>query len=90
MARRGNNEGSIYKRADGRWAAVINLGWQDGKRKRKTFYGRTRREVQDPFTKALRARQQSLPRLSASFSTPGWWGLRSQRCALGPSTRTRS
>ena len=27
MAKRGANEGSIYKRADGRWAATINLGW---------------------------------------------------------------
>ena len=25
MAKRGNNEGSIYKRADGRWAAVVSL-----------------------------------------------------------------
>ena len=47
MAKRGNNEGSIYKREDGRWAATINLGWQDGKRRRKTFYAKTRREVQE-------------------------------------------
>ena len=45
MSKRGNNEGRIYKLADGRWAATIDLGWQDGKRKRKTFYGQTRREV---------------------------------------------
>ena len=25
MAKRGQNEGSIYKRKDGRWAAAINL-----------------------------------------------------------------
>jgi integrase len=41
MSKRGANEGTIYKRADGRWAASINLGWQDGKRKRKTFYAKT-------------------------------------------------
>ena len=45
MAKRGNNEGSIYKRADGRWAASLNLGWQNGRRKRKTFYAKTRREA---------------------------------------------
>ena len=61
MAKRGNNEGSIYKRADDRWAATINLGWQDGKRKRKTFYAKTRREVQEQLTKALRDHQQTLP-----------------------------
>lgn len=61
MAKRGNNEGSIYKRADGRWASVIDLGWQDGKRKRKTYYGQTRREVQEQLTVALRTHQQGLP-----------------------------
>ena len=60
MARRGNSEGSIYKRKDGRWAAAVNLGWQDGKRKRKTFYGRTRQEVQVQLTAALRTNQQGL------------------------------
>ena len=60
MAKRGNNEGTIYKRADGRWAAVVHLGYQDGKRKRKTFYGKTRREVQEQLTVGLRNQQQGL------------------------------
>ncbi len=64
MSRRGNNEGSIYKRTDGRWAATVNLGWQGGKRKRKTFYGKTRRVVQEQLTAALRAQQQGLPMVS--------------------------
>lgn len=61
MARRGQNEGSIFKRADGRWCAQVNLGYEGGKRKRKCFYGVTRREVQEKLTKALRDRQQGLP-----------------------------
>jgi integrase len=61
MAKRGQNEGSIYRRQDGRWAAVVNLGYAGGKRKRKTFYGDTRREVQQQLTKALRDQQQGLP-----------------------------
>jgi len=32
--RRGRNEGSIFKRRDGRWEAQLDLGWQDGKRRR--------------------------------------------------------
>ena len=64
MSRRGNNEGSIYKRTDGRWAAAINLGWQAGRRKRKTFYGETRRVVQEQLSAALRAQQQGLPMVS--------------------------
>jgi integrase len=41
-SRRGNGEGSIYKRKDGRWAGTITLG-KDGSR--RTYYGKTRAEV---------------------------------------------
>jgi integrase len=62
MARkRGRNEGSIYKRADGRWCAVVDLGWADGKRKRKYLYGETRAEVAEQLTKTLRDKAQGLP-----------------------------
>src|SRR5712692_2327075 len=54
MARRGHGEGSIYQRKDGRWAASITL---EG-RKRKTFYGKTRKEVQEQLKIALREQQQ--------------------------------
>lgn len=44
--RRGNNEGSISQREDGRWIAQVTLGYDDdGKRIRRTFYGNTRSEV---------------------------------------------
>jgi integrase len=43
--RRGHGEGSIYRRSDGRWAAMVDLGWHAGKRRRKFLYGRTRAEV---------------------------------------------
>ena len=44
--RRSNGEGSVHKRADGRWECTIMIGFQsDGRRKRKTFYGRTRAEA---------------------------------------------
>jgi len=35
MTRRGHGEGSIYKDGDGHWRAVVDLGWQQGGRKRK-------------------------------------------------------
>jgi len=44
-SRRGHNEGGIRKRADGRWEASIDLGYQDGKRRRHFFYGKTRAEA---------------------------------------------
>lgn len=56
--RRGRGEGSITQRPDGRWVARVDLGWQDGKRRRKAVYGRTRREVADKLPKILRAVQQ--------------------------------
>ncbi len=64
MGKRANNEGSIYRRQDGRWAATITLGYENGKRKRKTFYGDTRREVQEELTKALHDVQQGVPIVS--------------------------
>jgi len=57
MARRGQKEGSIYKRQDGRWTATISLGYRNGRRWRKSFYGKTRDEVQRKLTPALRDAQ---------------------------------
>src|SRR5947209_10599818 len=54
MARRGHGEGSIYQRKDGRWVASITLEH----RKRKYFYGDTRREVQEKLKVALHEQQQ--------------------------------
>jgi integrase-like protein len=58
--RRGRGEGLIHKRPDGRWEARIDLGWQDGKRRRKSIYGQTREEVKDALIKAQREHQQGL------------------------------
>ena len=62
--KRGQGEGSIYKRKDGRWAAVINLGYQDGKLRRKTFYGASREAVKDKLVAALSDQQKGLPILT--------------------------
>lgn len=55
MAKRGNGEGSISKRSDGRWQGQISLGRDvlTGKIKRPTFYGKTRKEVADKIKLAL-------------------------------------
>ena len=56
MRRRGHGEGSIYRRSDnGLWAGTLNLGWREGKRVRRSFYGKTRREVQDKLEAARQA-----------------------------------
>lgn len=46
--RRGRGEGSIYQRADGRWCATVSAGYNgSGRRRRKTIYGQTKRDVQE-------------------------------------------
>lgn len=52
--RRGHGEGSVYQRADGRWAAMLDLGREGGKRQRKALYGRTKTEVLRKLREAQR------------------------------------
>ena len=54
MARRGHGEGSIYRRNDGRWTAAFTLE----NHRRKTFYSKTRKEVQDKLNAALHEQKQ--------------------------------
>ena len=55
--RRGNGEGNIRKRKDGRYEVSVMVGYHpDGRRKRKYLYGKTRREVVDK----LHALQQEI------------------------------
>ncbi len=45
--RRGRDEGSLYQRADGLWAASVSAGYDaHGRRKRRTVYGDSKAEVQ--------------------------------------------
>jgi integrase len=59
--KRGRNEGTIFKRDDGRWCAAIDLGFENGKRRRKYLYGETRGAVAGELTKVLRNKAQGLP-----------------------------
>jgi integrase len=52
MGRRGNGEGTITRRNDGRWEARYYVPTVNGT-KRKTIYGKTQAEVRDKLTKAL-------------------------------------
>ena len=51
--RRGQNEGSVFQRSDGRWCGIISLGRREsGRPNRKYFYGATAAEVHEAMTKA--------------------------------------
>ncbi|HTK06309.1 MAG TPA: site-specific integrase [Ktedonobacteraceae bacterium] len=55
MAKRGNGEGSIYRRkSDGKWTGSVSL--DDGKR--RVIYGKTRKEVQEKMKALLHEQQQ--------------------------------
>src|SRR6266566_683659 len=56
MAKRGNGEGSIYRRSDGRWVGEMTI---EG-RKRRFVYGKTRKEVQEKLQAALKELQQGI------------------------------
>lgn len=92
MTRRGHNEGSIYKRQSGDWAASLSLGYRDGKRARKTLYGKTRREVQERLTAALRDHQQGVTVRSDERQTLGdfldRWLVDVAKPSVRPSTFT--
>ena len=50
--RRGNNEGSIYRKKDGTWCAVLTVGYDgNGRRKRRYLYARTKGEVLEELNK---------------------------------------
>jgi integrase len=59
--RRGQNEGSVFERKDGRWCGLMSLGWENGHRKRKYFYGATATEVQEQLLKARSDHSKGLP-----------------------------
>ncbi len=60
--RRGNGEGSIYRRqSDGIWCTSVDLGYVNRRRKRKVIYGKTRKEVAEKLKVVLRDQQQGLP-----------------------------
>ena len=84
MSKRGNREGSIYRRQDGRWVASVTTRGGGHAGRRKYLYGRTRDEVAKKLTDALKSVKDSLPLPSeqttvASFARVWLDGLRFSR-----------
>src|ERR671911_2085075 len=57
--KRGNGEGSIHRRKNGGWCAQYVVHTAEGP-KRRTLYGKTRREVDEKLTKAKADRESGL------------------------------
>ncbi len=59
MGKRGNGEGSIYRRKNGTWAAQYTVWTAEG-RKRRSVSGKTRAEVSRKLTEAIADRDGGL------------------------------
>ncbi|MGH9121504.1 MAG: tyrosine-type recombinase/integrase [Acidimicrobiales bacterium] len=52
--RRPAGDGAVYRTADGRWRAVVDLGWSEAGRRRKYLSGNTQAEVRERLRKVQR------------------------------------
>ncbi len=91
---RGHNEGTITQRNDGTWEAKISLGYQVGldgtpKRVRKSFYGKTRKEVSAKLNKALEDHWHGLP-VAVERQTVGQYLDRWLSDVVQPSVRPKT
>lgn len=83
--RRGHHEGSIRQRADGTWEVRLSL--PNGKR--KSLYGRTRREVQDKLRAAQRDLDHGLD-LTAERQTLAQYLDRWLAASVKPTVKTKT
>ncbi|MFG2637141.1 tyrosine-type recombinase/integrase [Streptomyces sp. NPDC048362] len=66
--RRANGEGTITKRADGRYQAAAYVYRPDGTRTRKFVYGRTRTEVADKLTDLQEKTRHGIPAAESTMA----------------------
>lgn len=57
---RAKHEGSIFK-YNGRWIGAIDLGYVDGKRKKRRVRGATQKEVRDKLARLVQKRDKGVP-----------------------------
>ena len=91
MGRRGRGEGSIRLRADGRWEATLTLSTMGGKRRRKSYFGKTRLEAARKLTAGLKSQADSLPMPSERLTVKAYlnqW-LEAKRPSLRPESFRR-
>jgi integrase len=70
--RRVNGDGSLTKRADGRWMGRFYAWTSSGIRKRITVYGRTRQEAADKMREAQERNRQGIPVPDRAWKLGDW------------------
>ncbi|MCL2083596.1 MAG: site-specific integrase [Oscillospiraceae bacterium] len=89
--RRGNGEGSIHQRKDGRWCGQVTTGYNElGKPIRKTYYGDTREEVARKVTEAASQAFEGITPAQPGLIKVGDyvmnWTLKFKRTQIAPKT----
>lgn len=73
MSKRSNGEGNLRQRPNGSWEARISyVDETTGKRKRVSFYGRTKREVRDKLKEAVDRIDSGAPPKDATVTVAEW------------------
>lgn len=72
MARRGNSEGSVWKRSDGRWSGSYFVPVPSGGRVRRYVYGSTREEAHTKLVALMAQVSQGLPIASTTTTVQGY------------------
>jgi Phage integrase, N-terminal SAM-like domain len=62
----------VFRRSDGKWRGVLDLGWTDGRRTRRWVFGATEREVLAKLAELWEAQRRG-QNLSARRYTFGQW-----------------
>jgi integrase len=91
MGRRGNGEGSISRRKDGRWEAKYTAHTAEGP-KRRTLYGKTRKEAADQLAQVLADRASGYTLDTENITVGGYldrWLNDSDRGSVRTSTYER-
>jgi integrase len=70
--KRGNGEGTVYQRADGRWEGAAVVPVAGGGRARRRVYGRTRQETSAKLTALLRQAEQGIAAPVAGQTVAGY------------------
>jgi integrase len=92
LGKRGNGEGSIYRRKDGRWAGQCTVQTITGP-KRKAIYGKTRSEVATKLAKAMAESENGIAFDAGKMTVGAYldsWLTDSVRGNVRPSTFVRS
>jgi integrase len=84
--RRAGGDGSIYQDKDGRWRASIDLGYINGRRRRKQLSGKTRAEVVTKM-RVARKEQESGRDLALASQTVGGYLARWLNTVVEPNRK---